>query len=85
MCVSVQSWGACSDAGGINAEHGTLEAEPAVCAAPRPVSCVSKFLGMWCVVLEMTLAIHVFNDLKQFTLQLKQDLSCDKPKEILTK
>lgn len=52
---------------------------------PRPVSCVSTFLGMWCVALEMTLAIHVFNDLKQFTSQLKQDLSCDNPKKILTK
>lgn len=52
---------------------------------PRPVSCVSTFLGMWCVALEMTLAIHVFNDLKQFTSQLKQDLSCDNPEKILTK
>lgn len=51
---------------------------------PRPVSCVSTFLGMWCVALEMTLAIHVFNDLKQFTSQLKQDLSCDNPEKILS-
>lgn len=40
-----------------------------------PVSCVSVFVGMWYVAMEMTFAIHVSNDLKQFTLQLKQDLS----------
>lgn len=32
-----------------------------------PVSCVGTFLEMWCVAMEMTLAIHVSNDLKQFT------------------
>lgn len=50
----------------------------------RPMSPVSTFLGMWCVAMEMTLAIHIYNDLKQFTVQLKQDLSCDNPEETVT-
>lgn len=49
-----------------------------------PVRPVSTFLGMWCVAVEMTLAIHIYNGLKQFTSQLKQDLSCDNPEETVT-
>lgn len=49
-----------------------------------PGSCCSCLMGMWCVAVEMTLTIHISNDLKQFTLQLKQDLSCDNPEEIVT-
>lgn len=49
-----------------------------------PMSPVSTFLGMWCVAMEMTLAIPVYNDLKPFTVQLKQDLSCDNPEETVT-
>lgn len=39
-----------------------------------PTSPMSTFLGMWCVAMEMTLAIHVYNDLKQFTVQLRSIL-----------
>lgn len=53
---------------------------PSVLPCPR-----STFLGMCCVAMEMTLAIYISNDLKQFTSQLKQDLSPDNPKEIVTK
>lgn len=53
---------------------------PSALPCPR-----SAFLGMCCVAVEMTLAIYVSNDLKQFTSQLKQDLSPDNPKEIVTK
>lgn len=64
---------------GITAEHGDMEQSFA------PVSWeLRDLLGMWCVAVEMTLTIHISNDLKQFTLQLKQDLSCDNPEEIVT-
>lgn len=62
-----------------------MEGEPAL--HPMPVSWeqCKHGSGDMCVAVEMTLAIHISNDLKQFTWQLKQDLSCDNPEEIVTK
>jgi len=64
---------------GIAAGHGAMEQSSA------PVSWeLRELLGMWCVAVEMTLSIHISNDSKQFTLRLKQDLSCYNPEEIVT-
>lgn len=82
---TAQSRGTSEDAGGISTEgEPALHASPGGASHRCPVRPVSTFLGMWCVAVEMTLAIHIYNDLKQFTSQLKQDLSCDNPEETVT-